>query len=224
MQFKIKESWVKVGSNPLPFDASASSKLDKHVWTKIPPAAWMLRNFLLICEPLKTSGPPQWRSNIPLAAPSSWKKNATMTSPALTGRVCFSKVSRLTSLTLTSSVFPAGQALSQFTPSLVRGAQGVVCYSLPPTPPSLPNNISVWLSVSGLVSWGAAVSHWLVMAFWNSPGDSSGPAPSPLAHRCQVADLLDRQLGEADVSKSHRLIAQHLILSDFLAKTGLFLS
>lgn len=46
---------------------------------------------LLICEALKTSGPPQSRSNIPLVAQSSWgeereKKDAAMTSgPQRTG-------------------------------------------------------------------------------------------------------------------------------------------
>lgn len=52
------------------------------------------------------------------------------------------------------------------------------------------------------------------MAFWKSPVDSSGPSPSPLAPRCQVADLIRQTVGW--------VIVQHLLDSHPIWPTSCF--
>lgn len=106
------------------------------------------------------------------------KKNAAMTSPALTGRVCFSQVSRLTSLTLTSRVFPVGQALSQFTPSLVRGVQGVV--GPPPPAPLLTVSPKHHLCLTVCVWFGWLRSCRLTLACNGILKPPQGTALAPL--------------------------------------------
>lgn len=108
------------------------------------PAAWELSNLSVICEALKTSGPPWPRSSVPLVA--SWcRQNATITSQPLWSKCALAKCPIWPHWPLLPC-FSWWQALSDVISTLVWGGykeQGWGAF--PVLAPFFPNNMCVSL-------------------------------------------------------------------------------